>query len=122
MDSVLDFEHTNKVEEKFGRVSVYTTLAASHKSVKKINRKAARLNDQANDPYLEFQKVSVKLMNGQSLTIKANNHTKALEACIEIAHQIQLHSYLDFKLFLCNKKDMTQNRSVFYYTSSSSFF
>lgn len=98
------------MEEKFGRVSVYTTLAASHKSVKKINRKVARLHDQASDPSLEFQKVSVKLMNGQTILIKVNKHTKALEACMDIAHQIQLHSYLDFKLFLCNKKDMTQNR------------
>lgn len=101
--SVLDFDESNKIEEKMGRISVYTTLAASHKTHKKINRFSMKNNSNENS-----YKLLVKLMNDKTININVNTHTKALEACIEIANQIQLISSLDFKLFISGKND--QNR------------
>lgn len=53
----------------------------------------------------ETRIIKVRLCNDEYVTININKYTKAFEACVDIAKQIQLLSHLDFKLFLSNDED-----------------
>ncbi len=49
---------------------------------------------------INSQEVEIHLMNNKTITINITKNTKACELCREIASQINLVSYLDFKLFV----------------------
>lgn len=52
----------------------------------------------------KIEKINVSLMNGTNFNIPITKFTKAFEVCREIAKQIGLVSWLDFKLFLANER------------------
>ena len=93
----VDFVDT-EITEKFGRNSVVSAIAESHKSNLRFTRMSKFMG--ANQ-----KELIVKLMNKTQVRLFINKFTKASEACNEIAAQINLQSSLDFKLFLFHSKD-----------------
>lgn len=87
-----------EISEKFGRMSVFSAIAESHKT----NLRPSRLSKYMN---AETTELVVRLMNGRHLKLLINKFTKASEICEEIAADINLQSSLDFKLFLFHNKD-----------------
>ena len=51
-----------------------------------------------------IENINVSLMNGTNFNITITKLTKAFDVCREIAKQIGLVSWLDFKLFLANER------------------
>ena len=86
------------ISDKFGRHSVYSAIAESHKAFLRPTRLSKLMN-------IDSKEIVIRLMNKKQIKLAINLYTKASEVCQEISNEIDLQSSLDFKLFIYHSKE-----------------
>lgn len=90
----LSSEHIAGSTKHFGLFSVFAIMFEIYKEKKLISQKPIKDDN-------SFE-IIIKLTNRQLINILINRNTKAIELILIIAKNLQIKSFLDFKLFVVN--------------------